>query len=744
VEFSMTIHQPVTAQPANAQPVTSVSASAAPPDLSPPPERIRNVVLVGHAGAGKTTLAEALLLQAGVVNRLGRVEQGTATTDHEAIEKRLGRSVSLGVASFQSGDVTINLIDTPGHPDFIGEVRAGLRAGDAVLFVVSAVDGVDATTRLLWHECAEVGMPRAVVITGLDHRPADFGPALASCRAAFGEGIQPLYLPLVHQARIGLHNLLSQRVTWHDLDHRNGGRDGAPGIALTQDATPEQQDAAATLRSALIEGIIQESEDDTLLDRWLSGEDLDIGVLIADLERAVGRGTFYPVLPVVSPARTGVGELLDLIVAALPSPCEHPLPPVTSPDGGDWEPLTCDADQPLVAEVVKTTSDQYLGQISIVRIFSGRLAPDDLLHVCGHLSRFTGDEHAYPDHEDDERAAAVSRVIGARLMPMQSATAGDIVAVTRLGRAATGDTISHPSAPALARPWRMPEPLLPTALTAATRADEDKLSQALARISAQDPAIRVHQVRDTHQIVLWAIGELHRDIVLERLADRYGVQVGQEPVRVSLRETLAAPATGHGRHVKQSGGHGQYAVCDVEAEPLPMGSGYEFVDRVVGGAVPRQFIASVEKGVRAQLERGVAAGYPLVDLRVTLVGGKAHSVDSSDAAFQAAGALALREAASAAGIVMLEPVDEVTITVDDEYVGGVMGDLSSRRGRVTGSTAESPGRTTVMAQVPAMELMSYVQTLRSLAHGSGSFTRAYLHHAPMPQSLADQLIAAQR
>ncbi len=693
---------------------------------SPAPEQIRNVVLIGHAGAGKTTLIEALLLHTGVVNRLGRVEQGTATTDYEPAAKKLGRSVGLAVASTLAGDVTVNLIDTPGHPDFVGEVRAGLRAADAALFVVSAADGIDATTRLLWHECAEVGMPRAVVITGLDHQRGDFAEALATARAAFGSGIQPLYLPLRDGDRIGLQGLLSQRIWWPDSE--------------PETASGEQIAAAADARSELIEGIIQESEDDTLLDRWLSGQEAGLDVLITDLERAVARGTFYPVLPVLSLTGIGIEGLLEVIARGLPSPCEHPLPAVTAPDGKDRQQIECDPKGQLVAEVVKTTSDQYVGQLSIVRIFSGRLSADDVVHVSGHLPRFTGDEHAYPDHDEDERAGVISRVVGAKLIPMTTATAGDIVAVARLVRAVTGDTLSDLASPALAEPWQMPEPLLPAALTAASSADEDKLSQSLARVSAEDPAVRVHLMQDTHQIVLWTMGELHRDIVLDRLSDRYGVKVEQEPVRVALRETMAKNATGHGRHVKQSGGHGQYAVCDIEVEPLPMGSGFEFVDRVVGGAVPRQFIASVEKGVRHQMERGIMAGYPVVDLRVTLIGGKAHSVDSSDAAFQAAGALALREAAAAGGVAMLEPVDRLVVVVDDEYVGAVMGDLSSRRGRVTGTEGDSGGRTRILAEVPAFELLSYVQALRSLAHGSGSFSRSYLQHAPMPQHVAGQLL----
>ena len=692
------------------RPGTDSTAGAA-----PAPENIRNVVVVGHSAAGKTTLLEALLVGTGAVNRAGRVEDGTTICDHETIERRLGRSVSLAIASTVHTGTTLNLIDTPGHPDFVGEVRAGLRAADAALFVVSAVDGVDSTTRRLWQECAEVGMPRAVVITHVDQQRGDFAEALTLCRRAFGAGVQPVYLPIgaIDQPPTGLLSLLS------------------PGSA----------DFDAALRNDLIEGIIQESEDDSLLERWLEGEDVDLDTLITDLERAVARGSFHPVLPMVAPIGLGVPELLEIIVRGFPSPLEHPLPPVTTPDGEPRTPITCDAAGPLVAEVLKTTTDPYVGQLSLLRIFSGRLTGDDVVHICGH--RPTPDDRDAPedsDHDFDERVGPVSRPLGATLAPVTAGTAGDIVAVARLNRAVTGDTLSDPSAPALMQPWRIPAPMLPTAVTARTSAAEDKLSHALARVSAEDPAVRVHQDPDTHQLVVWSMGDSHLDVVLDRLSTRHGVDVDPEPVRVALRETLRGKATGHGRHVKQSGGHGQYAVCDVEVEPLPQGTGFEFVDRVVGGAVPRQFIPSVEKGLRIQLDRGVAAGYPMVDLRVTLVGGKAHSVDSSDAAFQVAGALALKDAAAGAGVAMLEPVDAVRIEVDDEYVGAVLGDLSSRRGRVTGTTSAADGRTEIAAEVPAIELITYAQSLRSLAHGSGQFSRSYLRHAPMPQHQADQVL----
>ena len=701
-----------------------------------PPVHIRNVVLVGHAGAGKTTLLEALLAGTGAVHRAGRVTDGTTVGDHEEIARRLGRSVALTAASTSHGGVRITLLDTPGHPDFVGEVRAGLRAADAALFVVSAVDGVDAATVMLWEECASVGMPRAVVVTHLDRPRAEFETALAICTRLFGAGVQPLFLPLLDDADApaGLIDLLTERV-----------HDSSTGTRVERDADPEHLEAIEEARQGLIEGIIQESEDDGLLDRWLAGDEVDEGVLVRDMERAVARGAFHPVLPVDALTGLGVPELLEVLVRGFPTPLEHPLPAVTTPDGDPREPLACDPDGPLVAEVVRTTTDPYVGRVSLVRVFSGTLVPDAVVQVSGHSP---GAGHArHPGHDDrdmQERVGTVSSVLGAVLTPVERAGAGDVVAVARLSRAETGDTLSSPAAPALMEPWVMPEPLLPTAVTARGSADEDRLSLALARLAAEDPAVRVDVDTSrggTGQVVLWSMGETHLEVLLDRLRRRHGVEVDTAPVRVALRETLAGPGRGQGRHVRQTACPGGFAVCDVEVEPLPEGSGVEFVDGVVGGAVPRQFVGSVEKGVRAQLGRGVAAGYPMVDVRVTLVGGKAHAVDSSDAAFQAAGSLAVREAAAAAGVSMLEPVDEVRVVVGDEYVGSVLGDLSSRRGRVTGTAALGNGRTEVAAEVPAIELTRYAVDLRSVAHGTGTFTRRYARHAPMPAQQARAVIA---
>lgn len=690
------------------------------------PAHIRNVVLVGPSHAGKTTLVESLALAAGAVSRAGRVEDGTTLSDTDDAEKRQTRSVSLSLVPLDVDGHRINLLDTPGYADYVGEVRAGLRAADAALFVVSAVDGIDAATAMLWDECAAVGMPRAVVVTKADRDRADVEGTVEDCQSLFGEGegIHPLYLPLhADDGRVaGLIGLLSQRI----YDYSDGTR-------VTRDPDPQHVDLIEESRTELIEGIITESEDETLMERFLAGDEVAFDTLVTDLETAVARGHFYPVLiTATTPVGFGMTELLEVLVRGFPSPLEHPLPAVTRPDGSPREPLTCDPDGALCAEVVKTSSDPYVGRLSLVRVFSGTLRPESMLHVSGHFLADRGHE----DHDVDERVGGLASPFGKAQRSITAGIAGDVVAVARLSRAETGDTLSAVEDPMLIEPWVMPEPLLPVAVVAHSSADEDKLTAALGRLVAEDPTLRLDRNAETGQIVLWCMGEAHMDVVLERLSSRYGVSVDSEPLRVSLRETFAKAASAQGRLVKQSGGHGQYAICQIEVEPLPAGSGFEFVDKVVGGAVPRQFIPSVEKGVRAQMAKGVSAGYPVVDIRVTLVDGKAHSVDSSDMAFQHAGGLALKEAAAAAGVVLLEPVDEVVVLVPDDYVGAVMSDMSGRRGRVTGTDAAGPGRTAVTAEVPGIELTRYAIDLRSLAHGTATFTRRYQGHEPMPSHVA--------
>src|SRR5882757_6037644 len=643
------------------------------------PEKVRNVAVVGHSGAGKTTLVEALLAATNIISRAGSVIDGTTVSDSDPAEMRQQRSVALAVAPLLHDDVKVNLLDTPGYADFTGELRAGLRAADAALFVVSAVDGADAATIALWEECSAVGMPRAVVVTRLDHQRADFDDAVSVCQREFGNGVLPLYQPVPD----GVIGLLSRTLSDYSGGYPPVERplDDAQ-LALIEDA-----------RNALVEGIIAESEDETVMDRYLGGEDIDLEILIDDLETAVARGSFFPVLACSAVTGLGLAELLEMLTSAFPSPLERDLPLVTGIDGSARDSLSSDPAGALVAEVVRTTVDPYVGRVSLVRVFSGTLRQEVPVHVCGHGLAARG----HDDHDLEERLGHLHAPLGATLRAIDHCAAGDICAITKLASAETGDTLSDKDNPLLIEAWDMPEPLLPVAVQAKSRGDEDALAKGLAKLIGGDPTLRLERNAETHQLILWCMGEAHADVLLDRLREQ-GVGLETVPVITPLRETFAAKSAGHGRHVKQSGGHGQFAVCDIEVEPLERGAGFEFVDKIVGAAIPGQFVPSVEKGVRAQMERGASAGFPMVDIRVTLLDGKAHSVDSSDAAFQVAGSLALKDAATNGRIALLEPVAEVHVTVPDSYVGAIMSDLSTRRGRLTGTQSVGSERSEISAE----------------------------------------------
>ncbi len=686
------------------------------PPVPTAPDRIRNVVFVGPGESGKSTLFDHLI--------------AACTPGHRARDDH-ARSVGIRLAAVGLDDLTVNLLDTPGHPDFVGEVRAGLRAADAAVFVLSAADGIDEATRMLWRECALVGMPRAIAVSKLETQRSDFAATVATARRVFGDA-QPLYFPLVDGDSVaGIIDLLSQKI-----------HTGAGGT----ERAPDEDEAAliAEYRGDLIESIIEESEDEALLERYLGGEEIDESSLEGDLRTAISSASFFPLVPVHAITDVGIAQVLWLIQHAFPAPTDVAMPTVTTPEGDAFGDLECDPDGPLVAEVVRTSTDTYIGRLSLVRVFSGTLRPEMPVHVSGHLEQFVGhDLEGHPDHDsDDDHVGAVALPVGHETHQKPHAIAGDLALVTKLAHAETTDTLSLRERPALVEPWTLPEPLLPVAIHALSSNDEEKLSTALHRLVAEDVTMRMEHNPDTHQLVLWAMGPSHVDELIARLRDRFHVEVEVEPLKTALRETFVGPCKAKGRLVKQSGGHGQYAVCDIEVEPLERGAGVEFVDKVVGGAVPRKFIPSVEKGLRTQLAKGLLAGFPVEDVRITLVDGKAHAVDSSDMAFQTAAGLALRELATEANMALLEPVDAVDITVGDDMVGAVLADLRGRRGQVLGTEpAAAEGHTVVHAEVPQHELSRYPIDLRAVSHGTGTFTRALRRYDYMPGNLAKDVLS---
>ena len=683
---------------------------------------IRNIVLVGSPGSGKTALYENLLK--------------SRTPGYRGDKQDPERVAALAVGSIQVDSTTITFLDAPGHPDFVGELRAGLRGADGVIFAISASDGVDGAAEGLWQECVAVGIPRAIALTKLDDGRSDFDTVLTDIQKIWGTSVQPIYAPIkAGEAITGNISLVSPTA-----------QDYSSGKLVVRDATAGELDTVSDHRNTLIEAIIQESEDDALMDRYLEGAELKAEELLAGLTKSIKTGNFYPLVPVTTVSITGIEELLRLIKTVFPDPSNHQLD-LSKVVSGKIETVKAEVGNPagqLIAQVIRTTSDQFAGRGSLVRIFNGTLQLDDAVMVAGQRSLFTGkSDPAHPDHNDPDKIGPMSIPGVVENTSTPQAIAGQIVFVTKMSKPETSDTLSSKDSPVLVNPWNLPEPLLPVAIKAATRADEDKLPVALNRLAVEDTTVRVEAAIETKQTILWTMGQAHVDLLLARLRDRYGVNVVSEPIKVALRETFVGNAAADGAHVKQSGGHGQFAKCQIEVEPLERGAGFEFVDKIVGGVIPRQFIPSVEKGIRAQLEKGIVAGYPMVDLRVNLVFGKYHSVDSSDLAFQMAGANAIKEAAAKPGVTaLLEPLDKVTVTVDEQYMGQVMTDISGRRGQLLGTDADEAHHTIIHALIPQSELSKYAIDLRGLARGSGSFTREFHGYELLPAQLAEQAIAA--
>jgi len=676
---------------------------------------IRNVLLVGHGGAGKTTLLEAMVFASGASTRMGRVEDGNTVSDFEPEEVKKGISVSLGMAPVEWEGVKINVLDAPGYADFIGDVRSAIRAVDAVLLVVSAVDGVEVQTEVAWEAAVEAGLPRAILINKLDRERASFERTLEDLVRAFGNQVAPLELPLgAEHDFTGVADLLTKKAYRYD----------AGPMAEEGEWPDDIAGKAAPFREKLMEAVAE--SDDALIEKYLEEGELSETEVLHGVKEGFARATIAPVLCGAASRPIGVDRVLQFIADEFPAPTERSSITVLSKSGEEQE-RSCTPERPLTALVFKTVSDPYVGHITLFRVFSGIFRPDS-----GQFNATKGIE---------ERVGQLFTLRGKEHESVAAVSAGDIGAVAKLGHTTTGDTFSTKDAPVTLPPMPMPEPLLAFAIEPKTKGDEDKLSIALARLREEDPTLRIERSDETHQTVMYGMGEAHLDVMMERMKRKFGVEVTHEPAKIAYRETFKKPGKGLGRHVKQTGGHGQFAVCNIEVEPLPRGQGFEYVDKIFGGAVPNQFIGSVEKGIVKAMAQGVVSGNPMVDIRCTLVDGKFHAVDSSDMAFQLAGSLALKEAAAQAGVVLLEPIVELDVVVPESYTGDIMGDLNAKRAKIGGMESAGPAKQRVKALVPQAEVARYSIDLRSMTGGRGAFTMKFSHYEELPSHLADKIIA---
>jgi elongation factor G len=680
-----------------------------------PPAKIRNVALVGHGGSGKTTLAEALLYVSGVISRMGRVEDGSTTCDFDPEEVKRGISLQTALAPFEHAGHKINLLDTPGYADFVTDVAAALRVADLVVVVVSAVEGVEVQAEAAWRMAADLGLPRMVFINKCDRERASFERTLEGLRERFGAGIAPVQLPIGEEAGFrGVADLLSGTAYLYE---------GAAPTAAP--IPPEVADLERQMRDNLVEGIVV--ADDALMERYLEGESISPKELGDTLAKGVVAGVVHPVLCGSAQKLVGVDRLATAICEIGPSPADRP--PVRVRAGDTETEVACDpAGQPL-AFVFKTIADRHVGKISLFKVLSGTIRPDTVL--------------TNPRTHTDEKLHGLFTLRGKEQITLAEIPAGDIGAVAKLSDTATGDTLAPKGTPVVVPPLEPPTPVLAIAIRPASKGDEDKLMTALARLQDEDPALQVRRDDETHQTLLAGMGETHLQIVVERLARKFGVEVETEDVKVPYRETITKPAEAEGKYKKQTGGHGQFGVAHLKIEPLERGAGFEFVDQIVGGAIPRQFIPAVQKGVEEAMATGGVYGYPVVDVRVICDDGKYHPVDSSELSFKMAGSLGFKEAMAKAGPVILEPISYLEVIVPAQYQGDVMGDLNARRGRVQGTESLGNGEQRITALVPTSEILRYAIDLRSITGGRGRFTVRHDHYDLLPQHLYDKVAKAQ-
>ncbi len=683
-----------------------------------PTDRIRNIALCSHGGAGKTSLAEAMLFDAGAIDRLGRVDEGTTTLDYDPEETKRKVSINIGVAPLEWKGHKVNLLDTPGYFDFVGEVKSALRVTDAVAILVDAVAGVEVGTELAWHFADEQSLPRMVVVNKMDRENADFFKALDELREVFGNHVVALQVPIGSQAGFqGAVDLIAMKA------HLSAG--GTQKKVDVTEVPPDLADLVQEMRDRLIEAAAE--ADDELTLKYLEGQPFTEAEVARGLAQGIASGKVSPVVCASGLKNIGVPLLLDAITAYLPSPADRGPAQGTHPRTGEAVSRKPADDQPFSALVFKTMADPYVGKLTLFKVMSGSLKSDS---------------HAYNANKGrDERIGQLFAPKGKVQEPVAVVAAGDIAAVAKLQETATGDTLCEEANPAVYEPIKFPPPVYSMAIAPKAKGDEEKISSGLHRLMEEDPTFKAERNSATSQTIVSGMGDLHLDVVSDRLKRKFGVETSLETPRVPYRETIRSSAKKQGRHKKQTGGRGQFGDVWLELEPLEDSKDFEFVDKIFGGSVPLQYRPAVEKGVREILSEGVVAGYPVTGVKVTLYDGSYHPVDSSEMAFKIAAHLAFKGAFMEARPVLLEPIAAVEVTVPDQYMGDVIGDLNKKRGKILGM--EPQGRSQVVrALVPLGEMFKYAIDLRSLTQGRGTYSMAVDHYEEVPAHLAQHVIEA--
>ena len=679
-------------------------------------EHIRNVALVGHSGSGKTQLAAAMLFDAGMVNRLGKVDEGNTVTDFDEEEITRKHTLSASVAFAEWNRTKINFIDTPGVANFLSDTRAAMRVTDAAAIVVDAVAGVEVQTEKVWNTASDVGAPCLIILNRLDRERASLDRSLASLREAFGREVVPIQLPIGEEKSFeGVVDLVRMQAV------RSPGDGDKPAVG---DIPPALADAAATARDSLIEMVAE--ADDELMEKFFDAGTLSQDELEQGLRSAVGSRRIFPLVCTSALVNVGIQPLLDSITTYLPSPAERPLPAVARDTG---EPAVYDAGAsgPAAAFVWKTIADPFAGRITLFRVAAGALASDETVQ---NATKGTA-----------ERLGSLAVIQGKTQNAVARVNAGDIGAVTKLRDTQTSDTLCDAGSTLSFTPIAFAEPVLSYAIEPKTRGDEEKISTSLQRLQEEDPTIRYARDPQTQQLLLSGQGQLHIEVTVAKLKRRFGVEVNLKLPRIPYRETITVATEAHGRHKKQTGGHGQFGDCKIRVEPLRRGEDFQFANEIFGGSIPRQFIPAVEKGILEARGKGYLAGYPMVDFRVTLHDGQFHQVDSNEMSFKMAGRLAFRDAMSRARPTLLEPVMDVEVHAPSEFAGDLMGSLNGRRGRIGGM--ETRGTATIIkAQVPMAEMLTYEQLLTSATGGRGSYHMEFSHYEEVPAHLHAKVIAA--